>query len=200
MTKVKRIFDLFLSILILFVLSPCLLILAGMVWFNLGSPIIFCQMRPGLQGIPFRMLKFRTMMDKRDKEGRQLPDGERLAPLGRLLRKTSMDELPGLFNVIKGDMSLVGPRPEVESEAKKYGPEWNIIFSVRPGITDLSSIEFRNEGEIIAKSGIYDAHEAYRKLIKPRKLQLQKEYALGRSFLGDLKIILRTIKAVFDGA
>jgi len=120
----------------------------------------------------------------------------RVTSAGNWLRRYKLDELPQLFNVLIGEMSFVGPRPEVKSEVDSYGPEWNVIFSVRPGITDLSSIEFRNEGEIIAKSGIEDPHEAYRKLIQPRKLELQRYYVTHSSMALDLKILFRTLFAV----
>ncbi|MBD3340627.1 MAG: sugar transferase, partial [Candidatus Lokiarchaeota archaeon] len=120
----------------------------------------------------------------------------RITKTGAFLRKYKLDELPQLINVLKGDMSLIGPRPEIASEVELYDPEWNVIFDVKPGITDLSSIEFRNEGEIIANSGIADAHVAYRSLIQPRKLALQREYVLNRSLVLDAKILFNTIKVV----
>ena len=119
----KKIFDLVLSMPAFFFLSFFMLIIAVLVRFKIGSPVFFCQKRPGLHGRPFTIYKFRTMTSERDKNGRLLPDRERLTPLGQFLRKTSMDELPELFNVIKGDMSIVGPRPLLMQYLGRYTPE-----------------------------------------------------------------------------
>ena len=119
----KRILDLVLTIQALIALSPFLVVVAALICIKLGSPILFKQIRPGLHGKPFVIYKFRTMTDKRDENGDLLQDGERLTSLGRFLRKTSMDELPELFNVIKGDMSIVGPRPLLMQYLDRYTPE-----------------------------------------------------------------------------
>ena len=119
----KRIFDLALTIPALFVLAPVIVVLIVLLRFSMGKGIFFYQNRPGLHGRPFTIYKFRTMTDKRDENGNLLPDGERLTSLGRFLRRTSMDELPELFNVIKGDMSIVGPRPLLMQYLARYTPE-----------------------------------------------------------------------------
>lgn len=141
----KRLFDLLLTIPGLILLSPVLLLVACLVRVRLGSPVLFTQLRPGLHGRPFRMYKFRTMVDQRDGQGRFLPDEERLTPFGRLLRSTSLDELPELLNVLKGEMSLVGPRPLLMEYLERYTPEQARRHEVRPGITGWAQIHGRNQ-------------------------------------------------------
>ena len=198
---VKRFFDIAAASFALLLLSPFLLWIAWRIRQEDGGAVFYRGVRVGLYGKLFRIFKFRTMVINAEKIGgaSTSEDDPRITDIGRKLRKFKIDELPQLINVLIGEMSLVGPRPEVPFEVETYDPEWDIVFSVRPGITDLSSIEFRNEGEIIADSGIEDAHEAYRKLIQPRKLELQKEYALKSSLFLDIKIIFNTLKAVVGG-
>ncbi len=140
----KRFFDIFVASFLMVVLSPILLVVAILVRINLGGPILFKQQRPGKDGLPFTLCKFRTMVDLYDKDGKPLSDSERLVPFGRLLRKTSLDELPELWNVIKGDMSLVGPRPLLMRYLDRYTPEQNRRHLVRPGITGWAQINGRN--------------------------------------------------------
>jgi len=122
---------------------------------------------------------------------------DRITGIGAFLRRFKLDELPQLINVLLGDMSFVGPRPEVERFVNMYTPEERIILTVRPGVTDWSSIKFHNEGEIIATSGFLDADEAYAKLIRPEKLRLQMKYVRERTFWMDIKIIMKTIFTLF---
>lgn len=140
----KRLFDVIASAVLLIVLSPLMLVIAALVWANAGSPVIFKQVRPGLHGRPFTMYKFRTMTDARDENGRLLPDEQRLTKFGHFLRSTSLDELPELFNVLKGDMSLVGPRPLLMEYLPLYTPEQARRHEVRPGITGWAQVNGRN--------------------------------------------------------
>jgi len=140
----KRIFDLLFALSALIVLSPIFAIAALMVRMRLGSPVFFRQIRPGLHGKPFVMLKFRTMADTRDDQGNLLPDAERLTRLGIFLRRTSIDELPELINVLKGDMSLVGPRPLLMQYLERYNSEQARRHEAKPGITGWAQINGRN--------------------------------------------------------
>jgi lipopolysaccharide/colanic/teichoic acid biosynthesis glycosyltransferase len=141
---VKRAVDVLGSALGLVALSPVLLVLATMIRSRLGTPVLFTQVRPGLRGRPFTIYKFRTMLDASDAHGRPLPDEERLTPFGRALRSSSLDELPELVNVLKGDMSLVGPRPLIMDYLDRYTPEQARRMEVPPGITGLAQVEGRN--------------------------------------------------------
>ena len=141
---VKRFFDLFIAIIGTLVILPFLLILTLFVRILHGRPLFFSQVRPGLDGKPFRLYKFRTMTDARDRFGDLLPDIERMTPLGRFLRSTSLDELPTLWNVIKGDMSLVGPRPLLMEYLPLYSPEQNRRHDVWPGMTGWAQVNGRN--------------------------------------------------------
>jgi len=193
----KRIFDLALSVFLLLMVSP---VLAGIsVWIKLDSrgSIFYRSARAGLHGRPFRMLKFRTMVtDAESLGGPSTPDDDpRLTRAGTRLRRFNLDELPQLINVLKGEMSMVGPRPEVLSEVETYTADQRALLSVRPGMTDYASIRFNNEGEIIR--GAEDPHQAYKELIQPEKIRLGLEYVQNRSLLTDLRILLATAASIF---
>lgn len=141
---IKRGLDVVIAAIVLLIASPLLLLVACAVRMNLGAPVLFRQRRPGLRGRPFTMVKFRTMRDAVDREGRALPDAERLTPFGKLLRSTSLDELPELWNVLRGDMSLVGPRPLLMAYLDRYTPEQARRHDVRPGVTGWAQVHGRN--------------------------------------------------------
>ena len=171
--------DIVLSVCILMALSPVYLVVALLVYFRLGSPILFKQERPGLHEKIFAMYKFRSMTDARDEQGNLLPDIVRLTPLGKFLRKTSLDELPELFNVLKGDMSFIGPRPLLKEYLPYYTEEEKLRHSVRPGITGLAQVNGRNL------------------LDWDKRLALDVEYAKHLSFALDVSIFLKTFAVVF---
>lgn len=176
----KRCLDILLSVLALVLLSPVMLLTAILVRAKLGTPILFVQERPGKYEQIFKLLKFRTMTEKRDGNGELLPDEERLTKFGRFLRTTSLDELPELFNIVKGDMSIVGPRPLLVRYLPFYKKEERIRHSVRPGLTGLAQINGRNN------------------LSWDDRLALDIRYVKTISFANDLKIIYMTIRKVLN--
>ena len=163
-----------------------------------AGPVFYRGVRAGRYGKAFRIFKFRTMVEDADKIGgpSSSADDPRITRVGNFLRRYKLDELPQLLNVVKGEMSLVGPRPEVLQEVLLYTEEEKRLLEVRPGITDWASIRFRNEGEILRGSA--DPHAAYREKIRPEKIRLGLEYVERRSFLTDCKIIVRTLKAILE--
>lgn len=160
------------------------------------GPVFFIQHRIGHLGRPFKLIKFRTMKLASGKSSGSFDAGDssRITPLGRILRKTKLDEFPQLINVLKGDMSFVGPRPEVKQWTEFFPEKWKIVHTVKPGITDNASIEFRNEEEILAASS--DPIKTYREEILPRKLDLYIDYVNNRTFSKDFKIIIYTLLAI----
>ena len=194
----KRMFDLFVSLIGVAFLSPALALLAVLVKIDSPGPVLYRGVRAGQFGQPFSMLKFRTMVEDADKIGgpSTSADDPRITRLGRLLRRYKLDELPQLINVVKGDMSLVGPRPEVMQEVLLYSDEEKLLLDVKPGITDWASVQFRNEGEILR--GSLDPHQTYRDKVRPEKIRLGLEYVRSHSLSTDCKIILRTVKTILE--
>lgn len=174
----KRVLDMFGAGLGLLILSPVLLIVALLIRRKMGSPVLFRQTRPGLHGAPFEMIKFRSMNNASDREGNPLPDKERVTALGRFLRSTSLDELPELWNVLKGEMSLVGPRPLRMDYLALYSPRQARRHEVRPGVTGWAQINGRNA------------------ISWEEKFELDVWYVESRSLALDLKIIFRTVLKV----
>ena len=193
----KRAFDFALSAVALAILSPVVAAIAIGVKAGSRGPVLYRGTRVGLNGKPFQMLKFRTMVVDADKiGGSSTPeDDPRVTPIGKKIRKYKLDELPQLWNVLKGDMSFVGPRPQVQWAVDLYTPEERTILSVRPGITDEASLKFSNEAEIL--KGSTDPDKDYIEKIHPEKMRLSLEYVRNRSFPGDLSIIARTAGAIF---
>jgi len=192
----KRLFDMLLSIATIVLLSPLFLLVALFIKVGSPGPILYRSRRAGLRGKPFSLLKFRTMVVNADRIGGPSTslDDPRVTRIGQILRKCKLDELPQLINVLKGEMSLVGPRPEVMSEVELYTTEEQLLLTVAPGITDWASIQFHNEGEIL--KGAADPHEAYRQLIRPEKIRLGLEYVRNHSLLIDLKILRATFRTL----
>ena len=177
---IKRILDITIASTALILLSPVYLIVAHKVKKNLGSPVLFRQVRPGLHGKPFEMIKFRTMKDALDAEGNPLPDSERLTPFGQMLRSSSLDEMPELWNVLKGEMSIVGPRPLLMEYLPLYNEQQAKRHNVRPGITGYAQVNGRNA------------------ISWEKKFELDTWYVENRSLWLDFKIMLKTVQKVLS--
>lgn len=190
---IKRIFDIVCSGLGLMILSPFLLFIAIRIKMDSDGPVFFKQIRVGEKGREFKILKFRTMVVDAEKLGRQITVGNdsRITKIGAFLRKYKIDELPQLINVFKGDMSLVGPRPEVPRYVNMYTEEQRKVLDVKPGITDLASIRYRDENELLGQAENPD--EFYINTIMPDKLALNLEYINKSNIFLDIYIILKTI-------
>ena len=177
---IKRFLDFILSLIALIILSPVFLVIAILVRIKLGSPIIFKQQRPGKNEKIFTLYKFRTMTDKKDENGNLLPDSERLTKFGKILRSTSLDELPELINIIKGDMAIIGPRPLLVEYLPLYNEEQRHRHDVRPGLTGLAQVNGRNS------------------LSWVEKFNDDVEYVRNITFINDIKIFFKTIIKVFE--
>jgi lipopolysaccharide/colanic/teichoic acid biosynthesis glycosyltransferase len=189
----KRIFDLFWTLPgIALLLVPGLVIAAAVVVDN-GWPPLYAQERKGLHGRSFKLLKFRSMRRGSDRTGGHLTVGndDRVTRVGRVLRRTKLDELPQLLNVLHGDMSLVGPRPEVPEYVQKYSPEQRDILDLVPGITDLASIKYADESSMLALQA--DPHEYYVKTVMPDKIRINILYAKQATIISDFVVIVETI-------
>lgn len=189
---IKRLFDIFCSSIGLIILSPILLLLALLIKLESKGPVFFLQTRVGLNNTDFKLFKFRSMFMDAEKRG-QLTVGmrdPRITRMGYYLRKFKLDELPQLLNVIKGDMSLVGPRPEVRKYVNLYNTKQMQVLTVRPGITDYASIKFINENELLAQAN--DPEAFYISDIMPQKLELNISYIEQKGFFKDISLILKT--------
>ena len=193
---IKRVFDIVASLGGLIILSPMLIIVAICIKLDSKGPVFFKQKRVGKNKKIFEIYKFRTMVTDAEKLGKQITVGNdsRITRVGKFIRKCKLDELPQLINVVKGEMSLVGPRPEVPRYVELYDEYEEQILLVQPGITDYASIEFRNENEILGRS--INPEETYIEEIMPTKIDLNMKYIRNISLVEDIKLILNTILAI----
>ncbi|WP_225351883.1 sugar transferase [Arcobacter porcinus] len=192
----KRIFDIVATLIGGILLLPLIIVI--IIWIKTTSkgPLFYIQKRVGLNFKEFNLYKFRSMVVNADRVGPSVTSGDdpRITKIGKILRRTKIDELPQLINVLKGDMSLVGPRPEVIKFVEQKKEDYKIILSIKPGITDNAAIEYRNEETIMEQ---YENKEkAYIDIVLPEKIKLYKYYISNISFIGDLKLILKTIKVI----
>lgn len=193
-----RFFDILFSLTGLTILSPLILIVSIAIKIESRGPVFFKQIRIGLNGKPFKLYKFRSMYENSEKKG-QITIGsndKRITRVGRIIRKYKLDELPQLFNVLKGDMSLVGPRPEVPKYVEKYSVYQKRVLSIKPGVTDYASIYFSNENDLLAKSE--NPEEYYVKFLIPQKIRLNMIYIRNKSVFVYFKIIFTTLQKIFS--
>lgn len=194
----KRLFDIFSSLTVLILLSPLFLLLALAIVLDSKGGVFYKQERIGKSGRPFMLFKFRSMRSGSDKKGLITVGNKdnRTTPVGRFIRKYKLDELPQLINILRNEMSVVGPRPEVEKYVKLYNSEQRKVLSVKPGLTDLASLAYINENEILAQSE--NPEKTYVEEIMPAKLKLNLEYIEKQNFWFDLKVIAKTLKKIVD--
>lgn len=194
----KRFFDFSVASIALILMTPLFISISLIVFLCDNGPVFFKQERIGRNGGKFIIYKFRTMRVLISTERGVFEPGKnsRVTLVGKFLRKTKLDELPQLFNVIKGDMSIVGPRPEVSKWINEYPERWERILSIKPGITDNASIVFRNEESMLAESN--DPEKTYKEIILPKKLTLYEDYVANNTFSGDLKLIFMTLNSLIS--
>jgi lipopolysaccharide/colanic/teichoic acid biosynthesis glycosyltransferase len=192
----KRIFDLVFSMIGLIILMPIFFMIAVWIKLDSSSPVFFRQVRIGRFGKPFRIYKFRTMVADAESRGQQITAGEdpRITRVGRFLRRYKLDELPQLLNVFIGDMSIVGPRPEVPRYVEMFHDQYKDVLTVKPGITDYAAIEFRDEESVLKQYA--NPEDGYIKEVLPKKIDLYKKYLVERSLKTDIKVILLTLKKI----
>jgi lipopolysaccharide/colanic/teichoic acid biosynthesis glycosyltransferase len=190
---IKRVLDIGGAVIGLLVVSPLLLVVAVLIKLDSPGPVLFCQERIGRGFVPFIIYKFRTMAVGRDRDGLSITSGNdsRITRIGRILRATKIDELPQLFNVLAGEMSVVGPRPEVRRYVDLFRRDYEELLTIRPGMTDLASLKYRDEGILLAHAA--DPEGEYISRILPDKIQLGKTYLRRSSLLLDLSIVLKTL-------
>jgi lipopolysaccharide/colanic/teichoic acid biosynthesis glycosyltransferase len=189
----KRIFDIIFSFIALVVLIPLFCVIAAVIKLSSKGPVFFKQERIGKNGIPFTLLKFRSMTVMKEASDGLFEPGNvsRVTTVGKFLRKSKLDELPQLFNVLFGEMSLVGPRPEVKKWVSAYPDRWMKVLTVSPGMTDNASIEFRNEEKLLTQSE--HPEKTYLEQVLPQKLTVYEHYVDNHSLTGDLKLIFKTV-------
>ncbi len=194
----KRIFDIVVALGGLLLLSPLMLLVPLLIKLDSEGPVFFKQERVGKGFRPFYIYKFRTMVENASQTGSPVTFGNdpRITRVGKLLRKTKIDELPQLINVLKGEMSLVGPRPEIRQYVELFRQDYEQILKIRPGITDVASLKYRDETTILGRSKNPEAE--YLKHVLPDKIALEKEYIRRSSVFLDLKLIFRTVLAIFE--
>ncbi|MCF6158703.1 MAG: sugar transferase [wastewater metagenome] len=188
----KRLFDVISSSMVLLLLLPFFLIIAILIKLDSSGPVFFSHIRIGRDFKPFKLFKFRTMIANAHKKGLSITTGNdpRITKVGVVLRKTKLDEFPQLINVLKGDMSIVGPRPEVSKYVEMFRDEYREILKVKPGITDYATIEFRDEESILKK--YHDPEDGYIKEVLPGKIELYKKYLRDKGFFTDMKLVFLT--------
>jgi len=193
----KNIFDFVFGVIGFIILLPFLMIIGILIRIMSPGSVMFEQERIGKDGKPFKILKFRTMVENAEELGPQITIGKdmRVTKIGEFLRKYKIDEFPQIINIINGEMSFVGPRPEVKKYVDLYTPEQRKVLSIKPGVTDLASIKFKNENEILAQS--QNPERTYTEVIMPEKLRINLDYVENASLLYDVKLIFNTIKSVF---
>ncbi|MBI4442265.1 MAG: sugar transferase [Acidobacteria bacterium] len=191
----KRLFDIITSAAVLILSAPFLLLIAAAVWIDSGRPIFYSQWRVGKDFRKFRIRKFRSMRTGGHGASITVSGDRRVTRIGRVLRAAKLDELPQFWNVLRGDMSLVGPRPEVSEYVELFMERYRRVLTLRPGITDLASIQFRNEEQLLADSE--EPMREYVRRILPAKLDLAEEYLRKRSFFLDLSVLFRTVLVTF---
>ncbi|NMC27295.1 MAG: sugar transferase [Syntrophomonadaceae bacterium] len=193
----KRLYDVIFSAAGLLVLSPLFIIIAVLIKLDSPGPVFYTQVRIGKDGVPFKIYKFRKMYDHVGESGPNLTmtNDRRMTGIGYFLRKTKLDELPQAFNVLLGDMAVVGPRPETPNYVNLYTPEQREVLKVRPGITDYASVYFINEGDLLEQA--QDPENYYINTIMPEKIKLNLMYLENMSVLTDMRIIVSTFKRIF---
>jgi lipopolysaccharide/colanic/teichoic acid biosynthesis glycosyltransferase len=199
LSRGKRVFDFVLCLPVLICALPLLLLLAALVKLTSRGPVFFRQQRLGQDGTPFQLIKFRSMFVGSHKAGPGVTQkgDPRISPCGRLLRKWKLDELPQLFNVIKGDMSLVGPRPDLPEYFAQVSPEHRAVLQLRPGVTGAATLSYRNEEEILAGIPADQLTRTYVTSVMPAKIALDLEYAARATMFSDVRILARTVMAIF---
>jgi lipopolysaccharide/colanic/teichoic acid biosynthesis glycosyltransferase len=194
----KRMFDIVVAAVALVVLFPLLVLTALLIKLDSPGPIFFRQERIGRNFRPFGIYKFRTMVQEASAHGGLITVGEdrRITRVGRILRKTKVDEIPQLINILKGEMAIVGPRPEIRYYVELFWRDYEEILKVRPGLTDLASLKYRDEASLLGKAANPEAE--YMTRVLPEKIRLAKDYLRRSSFLFDLSLILKTLFKLFD--